>query len=307
MLPTVGWTRLKAQSVPPLQLTLALRVLKAWAPFSDCEEATQARLADALQALKLRPGQKLYDYTALPPGVALVAQGQLRLLSLDERNEPFTLQRLGPGDMVGQVGLLRGVTGQAVAAALPSQLWLMPQQAFLEAVASDEGLQRALALPNLEELYAVAAASPSPRTPERLVLRDWASNQLTEAAGRQQVLLVPPGEHGFGADWGPWLLSSSNVAGFNPGDELLGPLKLSVRGKLPARLISKQAANPPAARPAALVVAPEAGALEAQPAEAELLEPDWQESSTAIVAIEQQQQALEDWPLFWALRSSVRA
>ena len=43
----------------------------------------QAQLADALQALKLRPGQKLYDYTALPPGVALVAQGQLRLLSLD--------------------------------------------------------------------------------------------------------------------------------------------------------------------------------------------------------------------------------
>jgi ATP-binding cassette subfamily B protein len=258
-------------------------------------EATQAQLADALQALKLRPGQKLYDYTSLPPGVALVAQGQLRLLSLDERNEPFTLQRLGPGDMVGQVALLRGVTGQAVAASLPSQLWLMPQQAFFEAVAADDALQRALAQPNLEELYAVAAASPSPRTPERLVLRDWASNQLTESADSQQVLLVPPGEHRFGAEWGPWLLSSSNVAGFTPGDELLGPLKMSVRGRLPARLIAKQAAIPPAARPAALVVAPEAGAQEAEPAEAELLEPDWQESSTAIVAIEQQQQALEDW------------
>ncbi|WP_370318250.1 peptidase domain-containing ABC transporter [Synechococcus sp. BS56D] len=252
-------------------------------------------MADVLQALKLRPGQKLYDYTSLPPGVALVAQGQLRLLSLDERTEPFTLQRLGPGEMVGQVGLLRGVTGQAVAAALPSQLWLIPQQAFLEAVAADESLQRAFAKPNLEELYAVAAASPSPRTPERLVLRDWASNQLIEASERQQVLLVPPGEHSFDATWGPWLLSSSNVAGFNPGDDVLGPLNLKVRGKLPARLIAKQAATPPAIRPAALVVAPEDGGQDAQPAEAELLEPDWQESSTAIVAIEQQQQALEDW------------
>lgn len=281
--------------MPPLQLTLALRVLRAWTPFSQLPETTQAQLADSLQALKLRPGQKLYDYSALPPGVAMVAQGQLRLLGLDERNEPFTLQRLGPGDMVGQVGLLRGVTGQAVAAALPSQLWLMPQQAFLEAVASDEGLQRLLAQPNLEELYAVAAASPSPRTPERLVLRDWASNQLTEASERQQVLQVPPGEHSFDADWGPWLLSSSNVAGFKPGEEILGPLKLHVRGKLPARLLAKQAASPPIARPAALVVSPDAGARDAQPAEAELLEPDWQESSTAIVAIEQQQQALEDW------------
>ncbi|MEB3184614.1 MAG: ABC transporter transmembrane domain-containing protein, partial [Cyanobacteriota bacterium] len=224
-----------------------------------------------------------------------MAQGQLRLLCLDERQEPFTLQRLGVGAMVGHVGLLRGVTGQAVAAALPSQLWLMPQQAFLEVVAADEGLQRALAQPNLEELYAVAAASPSPRTPERLVLRDWVSNQLTEAADRQQVLLVPPGEHSFGADWGPWLLSSNNVAGFSPGEELLGPLKLSVRGRLPARLLGKQAATPPTARPPALVVAPEAGGQEAQPVEAELLEPDWQESSTAIVMVDQQHQALEDW------------
>ena len=269
--------------------------MKAWAPFSSLPEARQCQLAESLQALRLRPGQKLYDYSALPPGLALIAQGQLRLLSLDERNEPFTLQRLGSGDMVGHVGLLRGVTGQAVAASLPSQLWLMPQQVLLEAVEADEALQRALAQPNLEELYAVAAASPSPQTPERMVIRDWSSNQLTEAAERQQVLLVPPGDHSFGPEWGPWLLSSSNADGFNPGDELLGPLKLCVRGKLPARLLAKHNATPPVARPVALVVAPEAAAQDALPAEAELLEPDWQESSTAIVAIEQQQQALEDW------------
>ena len=29
--------------------------------------------------------------------------------------------------------------------------------------------------------------------------------------------------------------------------------------------------------------------------EAEFAEPDWQESSTAIVAVEKQQEALEDW------------
>ena len=269
--------------------------MRAWEPFSQLPEERLAPLAESLQALQLRPGQKLFDYTALPPGVALVAKGQLRLLSLDEREEPFTLQRLGAGEMVGHVSLMRGVTGQAVAAALPSQLWLMPQASFLELLSSDDSLQRALAVPNLEELYAVAAASPSPRTPNRTVLRDWASHQLSEAAAQQQVLLIPPGEHSFGPEWGPWLLSSSNVDGFAPGEELLGPLRLRVRGKLPARLLSKGAATPPAQMPAALVVAPDAGAHDPQPAEAELLEPAWQESSTAIVAVEQQHQALEDW------------
>ncbi|NDG24384.1 MAG: type I secretion system permease/ATPase, partial [Synechococcaceae bacterium WBB_10_009] len=278
-----------------MQLTLALRVMRAWEPFSQLPEERLAPLAESLQALQLRPGQKLFDYTALPPGVALVAKGQLRLLSLDEREEPFTLQRIGAGEMVGHISLMRGVTGQAVAAALPSQLWLMPQAVFLEVLSAEEGLQRALAQPNLEELFAVAAASPSPRTPSRTVLRDWASHQLSEAAAQQQVLVIPPGEHSFGPEWGPWLLSSSNVDGFVPGEELLGPLRLRVRGKLPARLLSKGAATPPAQMPAALVVAADAGAQDPQPTEAELLEPDWQESSTAIVAVEQQHQALEDW------------
>jgi len=44
-----------------------------------------------------------------------------------------------------------------------------------------------------------------------------------------------------------------------------------------------------------MVLSPEAGEEEAEPTEAELLEPDWQESSAAIVAVERQHEALEDW------------
>lgn len=278
-----------------MQLTLALRLVSSWEPFSKLPQSSQARIAESLQALQLRPGQKLYDYNALPPGVALLAKGQMRLLALDEQDVPFTLRRLSPGDTAGDIGLLRGVTGQALAASQPSQLWLMPQSVFLQVVMEHPPLQLALAQPSLEELFAVAASSPAPRLPERRDLRDWASNQLEEAAGEQQVLLLPPGEHQFGSSWGPWLVSSSNVAGANPGEELLGPLKLTVKGKLPARLLAKGGATPPMERPPVMVLAPEAGEEEAEPTEAELLEPDWQESSAAIVAVERQQEALEDW------------
>ena len=153
-----------------MQLTLAIRVVRAWEPFSTLPEQRQALIAESLQALQLRPGQKLFDYTALPPGVALVAKGQLRLLSLDEKDEPFTLQRIAAGQMVGQIGLMRGVTGQAVAAALPSQLWLMPQAVFLKLLSEESSIQRAFAEPSLEELYGVAVANPSPRAPSRETL-----------------------------------------------------------------------------------------------------------------------------------------
>ena len=278
-----------------MQLASALRLIGSWAPFSRLPQTMQARLAESMQALKLRPGQKLYDFDDLPPGVALIVRGQMRLLSLDERNEPFTLRRLGPGDFAGDISLLRGVAGQALAAAQPSQLWLLPQDAFLSALTSNPGLQLALAKPNLEELFAVASASPSPRNPSLLQLRDWASNQIENDSDGQQVLLLPPGEHEFGSNWGPWLVSSNNINGANPGEELLGPLKLNIKGKLPARLLAKSSATPPMEMPPVLVVSSEAGDQEAEETEAELLEPDWQESSSAIVVVERQQEALEDW------------
>ena len=88
-----------------MQLTLALKLIASWAPYSRLPQAAQAKLAESLQALRLRPGQKLYDYDGLPPGVALVAQGQMRLLAIDEQDVPFTLRRLGAGDSAGDVGL----------------------------------------------------------------------------------------------------------------------------------------------------------------------------------------------------------
>ena len=257
-----------------MQAAAALRILQAWEPFAGLPLRWQQRLAGDLQALQLRPGQKLYDYNSLPPGVALINRGQLRLLSLDDQNEPFTLQRLAPGDMVGHVGLLRGVTGQAVAASDHCQVWLLPQASFLSAVTEEPTLMPWFVAMGMEELYAVAAASPLPWAPGRVALRAWASNHLIESASVGEVVLLPPGDHSFGADWGPWLLSSGNVSGFSPGDELLGPLRLNVKGLLPARLLAKAVATPPQDVPAALVVSPELGARPAPLAEAELLEPN---------------------------------
>jgi len=278
-----------------MQAAAALRIIESWEPFSRLPETDQIPLANGLQALQLRPGQKLYDYGALPPGVALISRGQLRLLSLDDQEEPFTLQRLSAGEMVGHVGLLRGVVGQAVAAADACQIWLLPQGLFLETLSRHPAVMTWFAALSMEELYAVAAASPLPTAPGRAALRAWASHQLEQGAGAPDVMLLAPGEHRFGADWGPWVLSSSNVMGFQVGEELLGPLNLQVKGLLGARLLAKADAIPPQDLPAAWVVSPQMGAQPAPLVEAELLDPLWQESSTAIVTIRQHQEALQDW------------
>ena len=48
-----------------MQLATALRLIGSWEPFSKLPQPTQARLAESMQALRLRPGQKLYDFEDL--------------------------------------------------------------------------------------------------------------------------------------------------------------------------------------------------------------------------------------------------
>ena len=93
---------------------------------------------------------------------------------------------------------------------------------------------------------------------------------------------------------GPWLVSSSNIAGCRPGEELLGP-KTYRTGKITCTFNNKKCCNPPADIPNVLVVSPESSDITPLKMDAEIVEPDWQESSTAIVAVEKQQEALEDW------------
>ena len=271
-----------------MELNIALRVIAGWSPFNQLPQYQQALLAEALQPLKLRPGQKLYDFGSLPPGVSYVVKGQLRLLGREENGEPFTLTRVGPASMVGDRALLRGEPGLALQAALPTQLWLLPATQFLEAVDWLPKPCPPLSSPTLEELFATVAASGRANLPARPLLRDWAANQLQDHRDEQQVLLIPPGSHTLPQNAGHWLISSSNFEGLEPGQELQGPCELFVAGRLPGRLIAQPNGWPPSRLPAAMVVdAPlDSDSLE-------VLEPEWIESPGAIVA--SQADALEDW------------
>ena len=278
-----------------MQLGQALRLINSWDPFSKLSTEEKAKIAETIQPLRLRPGQKLYDFSDLPPGIALIAEGQMRLLALDEREEPFTLHRLSPGDQAGHIGILRGVTGYALAASQPSLLWLLPQTSFLKVIAENIEFSSEFKDPTIEELYGVSILTNSPLNNTRNEIKDWVSNTITESKESITINILPPGEHNLDSKWGPWMVSSSNIAGCKPGEELLGPIKITVQGKIPARLVSKSGATPPVEVPQVLVVGPETNEIAPIQMDAELIEPNWQESSTAIVAVEKQQEALEDW------------
>ena len=108
------------------------RLFEGWGPLASLPQDLQEQLHPQLRSISLQPGEMLYDFEHLPPGVLYLQQGQLRLLGLDQRKEPFTLERYNSGQLAGAELLLRGIPGQAMAASTALQASLLPAELFLD-------------------------------------------------------------------------------------------------------------------------------------------------------------------------------
>ena len=97
-------------------------------------------------------GQRLSSADAIGDRVLLLVEGEARLLG-ERDGRPFTLERLGPGAVVGLASMLRAEPCEAVSAATPVL---------------------ALAIPDALMLELVTAAEEAP-------FRDWAQHQLWTA------------------------------------------------------------------------------------------------------------------------------
>ena len=235
---------------------------------------------DMLEPLRLNPGQALHDRDHLPPGVLLIQQGDMRLLGLDQRKEPFTLQRFSSGEFVGGELLLRGVAGLNLTAATSVEGSLLPAEAFFQLLdRHPEHLDQFCSLTPWE-LWAAAASRQDPRYPTAQELLQWA--QKACEISDHPVQLLAPGSHELGLSDGSWLVSSDNIEGETVGTVLQSPCRLEVLGRLPARLLALPSHWPPQ--------------RQLQPLE-DPLEPTNEQSITSGItpSPQVQREALEDW------------
>ena len=267
-----------------MSITAALDMLASTKPFNRLSQVDQAQTASLLKPLVLKPGARLHGFDELPPGILILVEGQLRLLDQDQRGETFTLELLSPGSIAGWLPLLRGDSGQVLAASMVSKGWLLPAAAFLELASRHQELRDFFKDGGLPERYAVLSASKIADLPRGRLLRDWAANADATPSitllGEQEA--VPEGN---------WLLSTGCVAGHEVGEAIPAGLVLERQGRLPIRLIPKPAAAPSISIPAQL--SEEAVAL-AVDVNVEVLEPEWIEGSELVPQLNQME-ALQDW------------
>lgn len=79
-------------------------------PFDQLSSTTLSKLSNHCQLLRYRMGQAIFVREKMPSQVAILFQGQARLLGYHPRRQaPVTLKLLQPGEIFGWVSLLRGI------------------------------------------------------------------------------------------------------------------------------------------------------------------------------------------------------
>jgi len=79
-------------------------------PFAQLSPATREQLSSKLQPLRYRMGQAIVERETIPAHIAILYEGQARLLGYPPKAiAPVTLQLLKPGEVIGWASLLRGV------------------------------------------------------------------------------------------------------------------------------------------------------------------------------------------------------
>lgn len=195
------------------------------------------------ERLRYSPGERLIRPDEINAGVLLILKGSVRLIAIgDEREGPFTLDKRGPGQLIGWTSLLRGSPTEFVQASTEVVALSLSAKAFVHFIQEVPAFANHFYnLNNLQETYAiaVAAAELNPKRPSNW--RDGLLERMHQA--RTMSLPMDASLQGLKAltDGYRWHLSTPDVPGVPVGTVVLpSAQKLPIRSGflLPYRLVA---------------------------------------------------------------------
>ncbi|MFM7313756.1 MAG: peptidase domain-containing ABC transporter [Cyanobium sp.] len=214
-----------------------VQILDSVEAFQQLSEAGRSRLANAIEMKRCDLGQTLVLGAHVPEQVFVVIEGEARLLG-DHHGRPFTVERLGPGSIIGLASLLRAAPCESVSTASEMVVAVVPDQVMLALYQSEPGLRswcdsHVWTAELADILHVLTRESAQARTPEEMrhlvhELRDDASllggdRRLWSHLGPDRIILV----------------ASGNLPGLAIGTVVSDATRLpEPRPPLPARLLN---------------------------------------------------------------------
>ncbi|MBD2200738.1 MULTISPECIES: macro domain-containing protein [Calothrix] len=113
-------------------------------PFDQLSSAALAKLSTQFQLFRYRIGQAIVKREVMPAYVGIVYEGKARLIGYDPHLQaPVTLKLLQPGEMLGWVGLVRGVPCETAIASEETICLVLPSEDFLSVLERESSLANA--------------------------------------------------------------------------------------------------------------------------------------------------------------------
>ena len=101
-------------------------------PFSSLEKSDLIEWLKSAKRLKYGPGERLIRPDEINSDVSLVLTGSIRLIAIGEEEEgSFTLDKRGPGQLIGWTSLLRGAPSEFVIASTDVVVLSLPADNFV--------------------------------------------------------------------------------------------------------------------------------------------------------------------------------
>jgi ATP-binding cassette subfamily B protein len=189
-------------------------------PFNQLNPQQLYTLTTKCQLLRYRTGQPLFVRENMPTQIAIIYEGKVRLLGYDQRQKaPTSLQIVTSGEILGWVGLVRGVPCEIAIASTEVICITLAAEDFLNLIATEplfaEALNNQCVLSELFELLSVELhrqADASTNLKE-LALKIWQDViVLNLPKGKINTSQLDPHR--------TWLVSSGAVENFAAGSRL---------------------------------------------------------------------------------------
>ena len=208
------------QTVPQPQIATFLAQVS---PFDRLGKKAIEGLAAKCQLLRYRIGQQVLVRDKLPAQVSIIYEGQVRLLGFDHRSQKSaSLKTVGPGEIVGWIGLVRGVSCETAIASTETICLTIPAMEFLDLLKTKPNFASALKeRVEIAELFELLSLELERRADAGSNLKDLTLQMLEDA----RVLNIPPGAVSqTQLDTNrTWLVSSGSVGEHPTGSRLPSP------------------------------------------------------------------------------------
>lgn len=195
-------------------------------PFNKLSEnGLKTQLVGKCQLLGYRTGQPLFESEKMPNQIAIIYQGQARVLGYEQRSQRHTsLQLAGPGEILGWAGLLRGTPCETVLASTDLIAVTLPAADFLAILQAEPEFGKVfLERPAISEVFDLLSQEFARRAEVNTNLKQLTKNVLPNTVvvnllkgdnkTKELTSILEPEKI--------WLVSSGTVGDCPPGSKVV--------------------------------------------------------------------------------------